>query len=69
MTIGRKLDDKLMVGVVNEIECSICNKIYFPDDTDISLNGNLYYKNCKACRANRLEIKKRYEEKKRAKSA
>lgn len=69
MTIGRKLDDKLMVGVVNEIECSICNKIYFPDDTDISLNGNLYFKNCKECRKHRLELKKKYEEKKRAKSA
>ena len=67
MTISRKLDDKLMVGVVNEIECSICNKIYFPDDTDISLNGNQYFKNCKECRKHRLELKKRYEEKKRAK--
>ena len=64
MTIGRKLDDKLMVGIVTEIECSICNKIYFPDDTDISLNGNQYFKNCKECRKHRLELKKRYEEKK-----
>ena len=58
MTIGRKLDEKLLVGVVNEIECSICNKIYFPDDTDISLNGNQYFKNCKECRKHRLELKK-----------
>jgi hypothetical protein len=68
MTIGRTLDEKLMVGVVTEIECSICNKIYFPDDTDISLNGNLYFKNCKECRKHRLELKKKYEEKKIAKS-
>jgi len=67
MTIGRTLDEKLLVGVVTEIECSICNKIYFPDDTDISLNGNQYFKNCKECRKHRLELKKRYEEKKRAK--
>ena len=69
MTIGRILDDKLMVGVVNEIECSICKKTYFPVDSDISLNGNQYFKNCKECRKHRLELKKRYEEKKRAKSA
>lgn len=67
MTIGRILDEKLMVGVVTEIECSICNKIYFPDDTDISLNGNQYFKNCKECRKHRLELKKNYEEKKRVK--
>jgi len=69
MTIGRILDEKLMVVVVNEIECSICKKTYFPVDSDISLNGNQYFKNCKECRKHRLELKKRYEEKKRAKSA
>lgn len=37
MTIGRILDEKLMVGVVTEIECSICKKTYFPVDSDISL--------------------------------
>jgi len=66
MTIGRTLDEKLLVGVVTEIECSIYNKIYFPDDTDISLNGNQYFKNCKECRKHRLELKKKYEEKKKA---
>ena len=69
MTIGRTLDEKLLVGVVTEIECSICNKIYVPDDTDITLNGNQNLKNCKECRKHRLELKKKYEEKKRAKSA
>jgi hypothetical protein len=68
MTIGRILDEKLMVGVVNEIECSICKKTYFPVDSDISLNGNQYFKNCKECRKHRLELKKRYEEKKLTKS-
>lgn len=38
MTIGRILDEKLLVGVVTEIECSICNKTYFPVDSDISLS-------------------------------
>jgi hypothetical protein len=68
MTIGRILDEKLMVGVVTEIECSICKKTYFPVDSDISLNGNQYFKNCKECRKHRLELKKRYEEKKLTKS-
>ena len=68
MTIGRILNDKLMVGVVNEIECSICNKIYFPVDSDISLNGNQYFKNCKECRKHRLELKRKYELKKLSKS-
>lgn len=66
MTIGRILNEKLLVGIVNEIECSICKNIYFPDDSDISLNGNQYFKNCKGCRAHRLELKKKYDEKKRA---
>ena len=66
MTIGRILNEKLLVGIVNEIKCSICKNIYFPDDSDISLNGNQYFKNCKGCRAHRLEIKRRYEAKKRA---
>lgn len=68
MTIGRILNEKLLVGIVNEIKCSICKNIYFPDDSDISLNGNQYFKNCKGCRAHRLELKKKYDEKKRAKS-
>lgn len=69
MTIGRILNEKLLVGIVNEIKCSICKNIYFPDDSDISLNGNQYFKNCKGCRAHRLELKKKYDEKKRAKTA
>lgn len=69
MTIGRILNEKLLVGIVNEIKCSICKNIYFPDDSDISLNGNQYFKNCKGCRAHRLELKKKYDEKKRAISA
>lgn len=66
MTIGRILNEKLLVGIVNEIKCSICKNIYFPDDSDISLNGNQYFKNCKGCRAHRLELKRKYDEKKRA---
>lgn len=66
MTIGRILNEKLLVGIVNEIKCSICKNIYFPDDSDISLNGNQYFKNCKGCRKHRLELKKKYDEKKRA---
>ena len=61
MTIGRILNEKFMVGIVTQIECSICKNIYFPDDSDISLNGNQYFKNCKGCRAHRLELKKKYE--------
>ena len=72
-------DKYRLVGEVSHILCNICNKIYIPDDSDISLspskmdasfqdlNGNFYYKNCKGCRAHRLEIKRRYEAKKRAK--
>ena len=60
-------DKYRLVGEVSDILCNICKKIYIPDDTDISLNGNFYYKNCKECRKHRLEIKKRYEAKKRAK--
>ena len=60
MGVGRILNEKLMVGVVTEIECSICKQTYFPDNNDISLNGNQYFKNCKGCRAHRLELKKKY---------
>lgn len=66
MTIGRILNEKLMVDVITEIECSICKQTYFPDTSDISLNGNQYFKNCKGCRKHRLELKKKYDEKKRA---
>ena len=65
MVVGRILNNKLMVGLVTQIDCSICNKIYIPNDTDISLNGNQYFKSCKRCREHRLELKKKYEEKKR----
>ena len=58
MAIGRILNEKLMVGKVTEIECSICKQTYFPDNSDISLNGNQYFKNCKECRKHRLELKK-----------
>ena len=58
MTVGRILNEKLMVDVVTEIECSICKQTYFPDNSDISLNGNQYFKNCKGCRAHRLELKR-----------
>jgi hypothetical protein len=61
MTIGRILDEKLMVGIVTQIECSICKETYFPDSSDISLNGNQYFKSCKACRKHRLELKRKYE--------
>jgi hypothetical protein len=58
MGVGRILNEKLMVGVVTEIECSICKQTYFPDNSDISLNGNQYYKNCKECRKHILELKR-----------
>ena len=61
MTIGRILDEKLLVGIVTQIECSICKETYFPEPSDISLNGNLYFKNCKECRKHRLELKRKYE--------
>lgn len=57
-------DKYRVVGEVSHIPCNICKKIYKPDNSDISLNGNFYYKNCKECRAHRLEIKRRYEAKK-----
>lgn len=46
----RILDPLRLVDVVKEIKCSRCKKVYFPNDTDISLNGSLYYKQCKSCR-------------------
>ncbi len=61
MAVGRILNEKLRVGVVTEIECSICKQTYFPDNSDISLNGNQYFKNCKQCRKHRLELKRKYE--------
>ena len=60
MAVGRILNEKLRVGVVTEIECSICKQTYFPDNSDISLNGNQYFKNCKECRKHRLELKRKY---------
>jgi len=54
-------DRKRLVGVVFEIDCSICKKKYTPDDTDISLNAKFYYKNCKQCRQHRLELKRKYD--------
>jgi hypothetical protein len=64
MTIGRILNEKLMVGIISQIDCGICKKTYFPDNSDISLNGNQYFKNCKECRKHRLELKRKYENKK-----
>jgi hypothetical protein len=46
-----KLDPLRLVGVVTEIKCKKCKHIYIPDNKDISLNGSLYYKLCKPCRA------------------
>ena len=48
---------KRLVGIVSFVKCNICKQNYAPDDRDISLNGNLYYKNCKICRRSRVEMK------------
>ena len=48
---------KRLVNVVSFIKCTICKQNYFPNDTDISLNGYFYFKNCKICRKNRAEMK------------
>ena len=63
-------EDKLkrLVGAVNEIDCGLCQLKYTPDASDISLNGSLYYKNCKQCRQHRLEMKKKSMSKKLTKS-
>jgi len=61
MTIGKILDPKLMVGIVTEIKCRICKDKFSPDNKDISLNGSQYFKNCKQCRAHRLELKRKYD--------
>jgi hypothetical protein len=52
-------DVKRLVGVVSFVKCNICKKNYVPDDKDVSLNGNLYYKNCKICRRSRVEMKEK----------
>lgn len=49
-----------LVGGVSFIKCSKCKIDYIPMDDDISLNGSLYYLNCKACRAKILSIKQKY---------
>ena len=50
-------EKKRIVGLVSFVKCSICKNDYEPDDKDISLNGNLYYKNCKPCRNHRQQLK------------
>jgi hypothetical protein len=51
--------EKRLVGIVSFVRCNICKKDYVPDDKDVSLNGNLYYKNCRICRRNRVEMKQK----------
>lgn len=48
-----------LVGQATFIKCTICKENYIPDNKDISLNGNFYYKNCKDCRKKRVEFKKK----------
>ena len=55
------LDSKRLVGVAVVITCNRCHHDYTPDDGDISLNANLYYKLCKPCRAYCLKSKKKRE--------
>lgn len=55
------LDSKRLVGVAVVVKCSRCKHDYTPNDGDISLNANLYYKLCKACRAYCLKSKKKAE--------
>jgi hypothetical protein len=50
---------KRLVGYVSLVKCNLCKKDYVPDDKDISLNGNLYYKNCRVCRRSRVEMKEK----------
>ena len=50
---------KRLVGKVEFIKCTICKQNYVPDDLDVSLNGNFYYKNCNNCRKRRAEMKKK----------
>jgi hypothetical protein len=52
-------EKKRLVGIVSFVRCNICKKDYVPDDKDVSLNGNLYYKNCRICRRNRVEMKQK----------
>jgi len=56
-------DKKRLVGYVSFVKCNICKEHYYPDDTDISLNGNFYYKNCKICRKSRVDMKKKSQNK------
>jgi len=46
-----------LVGKVEFIKCNICRNNYYPTFADVSLNGNLYYKNCNNCRKRRTEMK------------
>lgn len=50
-------EKKRLVGIVSFVKCNICKQNYVPDDKDVSLNGNLYYKNCRICRRSRVEMK------------
>jgi hypothetical protein len=58
------LDQKRLVGVAVVITCNRCRHDYTPNDKDISLNANLYYKMCKCCRAYCLASKIRRENRK-----
>lgn len=48
-------EKKRLVGKVKFVKCSKCLNDYEPNDTDISLNGYFYWKNCRTCRAKSLE--------------
>lgn len=48
-----------LVGEATFIKCLICKKNYIPDEKDISLNGNFFYKNCRICRKSRAEMKQK----------
>ena len=50
---------KRLVGIVSFVKCNICKGNYVPDDKDVSLNGNLYYKNCRICRKSRVDMKQK----------
>jgi hypothetical protein len=52
-------EKKRLVGIVSFVKCNICRNNYIPDDKDVSLNGNFYYKNCKICRRRRMEMKQK----------
>lgn len=55
----KECDAYRVVDSVSAVKCSVCRRDYTPDNTDISLKSNLFFKSCKNCRFKRLLMKEK----------